>query len=62
MDDKEPYWYPARRGEWRCVHGVGHRGGVHGCCHAGCCGREDFPPRVALTEWVPAKRNGDELK
>ena len=45
---KKPYWTPARYGEARCVHGVGHpiKGGVHGCCHEGCCSREDFPTEL----------------
>ena len=40
-------WIPSPRAdgrmEWICEHGVGHGNHVHGCCHKGCCGRDDFP-------------------
>ena len=42
------------RMEFQCEHGVGHGNGVHGCCHEGCCGRDDFPLKNIKLEvyWV----------
>ena len=37
-----PYWEKSRyRGQYTCIHGVGHGNHVHGC--DGCCARDDFP-------------------
>lgn len=40
------------RMEYQCEHGVGHGVGLHGCCHEGCCGLDDFPLKNINTEEV----------
>lgn len=37
-----PYWTRSGyRGEYNCIHGVGHGKHIHGC--DGCCSLPDFP-------------------
>ncbi len=44
--EPDPSWTgPGYRGEYTCPHGVGHGNHVHGCCHMGCCSRDDYPLR-----------------
>jgi hypothetical protein len=36
------FWQgPGYRGEYTCLHGIGHGNHIHGC--DGCCQRDDFP-------------------
>ncbi len=40
--EPKPYWTgPGYRGEYQCLHGVGHGNHIHGC--DGCCSRPDYP-------------------